>query len=214
LRPGAPVQSASFAQSIRRRPRWLGAAVILIVLALASAALVGSRPAGTAQKRSDFQTVMQTLRTDLATCNAKASTAISRWRPGEAGHGWVEQAQKAAQAAARACAPGTDSAIFDLTLYSLPNSLLGLHLEYAVSCLGVWAQEDVAPAMRTEETLLANPGDRAATSAYQREASWAEGNLGAANVALRRAAGKLGVADFTPIQLTSIQAAGRLAQPT
>jgi len=158
--------------------------------------------------------MMQTLRADLATCDAKASTAIARWRPGEAGHGWVARAHKAAQAAVRACAPGTDRAIFDLTLYSLPDSLMGLHLEYAVSCLGVWAQEDVAPAMRTEETLLANPGDQTAASAYRREASWAAINLRSANMALRRAADKLGVAEFTPVQLTSIQAAGPMAQPT
>ena len=158
--------------------------------------------------------MMQTLRADLATCAATASTAVARWRPGEAGHGGVERAQKAARAAAGACAPGTDSAIFDLTLYSLPDSLLGLHLEYAVSCLGVWAQEDVAPAMRTEETLLANPGDQAAVSAYRRDANWAERNLRSANLALRRAADKLGVAEFTPIQLTSIQAVGPIARPT
>lgn len=210
--PGPDTESAQVRSHLRRY-RLVGIAVAAAVAVAVIAVILVSRPAGPVQKRADFTTMLQTLRSDLSACSAKASAALSAWRPAETGVDSKNRAVKAAQAAARACTPGTDNAIFELTLYSLPTSLSGLHLNYAVSSLGVWAQEDVAPAMRDEEILLADPTDKVAGTTYQRLAGWAGDNLAAANSTLRQAARRLGVTHFTPIQLTSIQAAGLLAPP-
>jgi len=210
-----PVSDAELPGVRRRlnRYRWGVVAIVVVILAAVSVLFLMSRPAGLTARRAAFLSMEQTLHSDLAGCNSKASAAISRWTPAEVDPGWMRRAQKAARAAVHACTPGTDTAVFQLTVYSLPAALSGLHLNYAVSALGVWAQEDVAPAMRSEETLLAKPGDKAAATALLRQAGWADENLSAANSTLRRAARKLGLPDFTPIGLTSIQPGGRLHPP-
>ncbi|MGC1908591.1 MAG: hypothetical protein WA809_03205 [Candidatus Dormiibacterota bacterium] len=193
--------------------RWAAAATVVVLLAAASAIFLVTRPVGPTTRRANFLTMEQTLRSDLADCNAKASAAISWWTPAVVPTGWMTRAKRAAQSAVYACSPDSSTAIFQLTLYSLPSALSGLHLNYAVSALGVWAQEDVAPAMRSEKTLLARPGDKAAVTAILRQAGWAAENLSAANSTLRHAARKLGFTHFTPIRLTSIQPGARLYPP-
>lgn len=204
----SPIQTPSRQIRIRVRHWRVVAAVIAVALVAIGGLILISRPAGAAQKRTDFAAMVLTLRTDLAGCSTKASEAITDVRLTERGSDSVDKAEKAAQSAAQGCAPGTANAIFELTLYSVPTSLSGLNLNYAVSCLGVWAQEDVGPAFRNEKILLAHPGDQSAASAYRLQAGWAAANLRSANSILRRAAGKLGVADFSSIQLTSIEAVG------
>ncbi|MGC2191160.1 MAG: hypothetical protein WA751_02380 [Candidatus Dormiibacterota bacterium] len=191
-----------------RRWRWLAVAVVVITLVAVGAAILVSRPAGAAQQRSDFTTMVRTLRADLAGCNSRAATAISTWRLTEQQPDSAIPAERAARATVRACSPGTDDAIFDLTLYAVPTSLSALHLGYAVSCLGVWAEEDVVPAMRNEEELLRRPGDQSAATAYLRQAGWAAQNLASANSTLRRAGGRLGVTGFSPIRLTALDSDG------
>jgi hypothetical protein len=157
--------------------------------------------------------MVRTLRSDLAGCNSRASAAISAWQGVVRGSESTARAEKAAQTAARACTPDTDSAVWELTLYAVPSSLRSLHLNYAVSCLGVWAQEDVQPAMEVEENLLHHPGDQSRITTFQRLAGWAAGNRASANSTLRRAARKLGIASFIPISLTSLAGAGLPLSP-
>ncbi|MGH7643930.1 MAG: hypothetical protein ACRENX_13145 [Candidatus Dormibacteria bacterium] len=216
MKLGAAGSDSEPASSQRQRGRSLrlGALVVLVFLAGGGIALVVTRPASSGQKAAAFRTMVEALRADLLECNTKVATALSSWHPTELGDSRQPRARMAAQAAARACAPSTDPAIFQLTVYSLPPALSGLHLDYAVSALGVWAQEDVTPAMRNEVTLLAHPGDRGAASAYRREATWAATTLATADSTLQRAADKLGVGHFRPIQLTSIRPAARLELPT
>lgn len=182
--------------------------MVLAALVAVVAMLLVRGPASTAQRRTDFTTMVRTINSDLAKCNANVSAAISGWQRVEHGSDSQPRAEKAAQRAAQSCAPSTANAIWQLSLYSVPSSLLGLRLNYAVSCLGVWAQEDVQPAMRAEQILLHGPGDRHAATTYRRLAGWAAGNLASANSTLRRAARRLGVGDFIPIHLTSLAAVG------
>jgi len=192
----------------RVRYRLVAAAVILVALGTVTAVAVFSNRPTAIQKRTDFTTMVRTLRSDLAGCNSRASAAISAWQGVVRGSESTARAEKAAQTAARACTPDTDSAVWELTLYAVPSSLRSLHLNYAVSCLGVWAQEDVQPAMEVEENLLHHPGDQSRITTFQRLAGWAAGNRASANSTLWRAAQKLGIASFIPISLTSLAGAG------
>jgi hypothetical protein len=197
----------------RVRYRLVAAAVILVALGTVTAVAVFSNRPTAIQKRTDFTTMVRTLRSDLAGCNSRASAAISAWQGVVRGSESTARAEKAAQTAARACTPDTDSAVWELTLYAVPSSLRSLHLNYAVSCLGVWAQEDVQPAMEVEENLLHHPGDQSRITTFQRLAGWAAGNRASANSTLRRAARKLGIASFIPISLTSLAGAGLPLSP-
>jgi len=215
--PASPGPGSSPGRTGRPRVRYrlVAAAVILVALGTVTAVAVfssHSRPTAI-QKRTDFTTMVRTLRSDLAGCNSRASAAISAWQGVVRGSESTARAEKAAQTAARACTPDTDSAVWELTLYAVPSSLRSLHLNYAVSCLGVWAQEDVQPAMEVEENLLHHPGDQSRITTFQRLAGWAAGNRASANSTLWRAAQKLGIASFIPISLTSLAGAGLPLSP-
>lgn len=94
--------------------------------------------------------------------------------------------------------------IWELTLYSVPSSLRGLGLDYAVSCLGVWAQEDAAPAMQLAQSLARTPSDGSARARYAQLARWAEFNANTANSSLVRAGRSLGLAQAETIALPSL----------
>lgn len=194
-----------------RRPklsiRWIGLAVILALLVGASAIFVTTRQPDAASKRDAFVTMVKVLRADLSRCSAAASSAVSDWRLARSASSQAHRAEREAQAAATDCSPSTNARIFDLTLYAVPSSLGGLDLNYAVSCLGVWAQEDVDPAMRDEAALLQQPGEPGVSATYERLAGWAESNLACANSTLEQAANRLGLTDFSRIKLV------RLGQP-
>lgn len=182
------------------------AAIVVAALTTGIALAVSHGSFSTAQRRADFTAMVGTLRSDLDGCNANASAAISAWQ--RAGHGQEsrEAAARQAQFASRACAPATDNSVWKLTLYSLPSSLDGLHLAYAVSSLGVWAQEDVSPAMTAEAQLLQGPNDPGGMTTYDRLAGWAANDRAIANATLRRAAQKLGITGYAGISLTSLTA--------
>ncbi|MGA8427200.1 MAG: hypothetical protein WB801_06395, partial [Candidatus Dormiibacterota bacterium] len=146
------------------------------------------------------------LRSDLDGCSASASAAISSWQRASHGQEARTTAAHQAEVASRACSPATDSSVWKLTLYSLPSSLDGLHLDYAVSSLGVWAQEDVSPAMTAEAHLLRRSSDPGGISTYKQLAGWAANDRGIANATLRRAAEKLGITGFSGIKLTTLVA--------
>ncbi len=213
--PASPGPGSSPGRTGRPRVRYrlVAAAVILVALGTVTAVAVFSNRPTAIQKRTDFTTMVRTLRSDLAGCNSRASAAISAWQGVVRGSESTARAEKAAQTAARACTPDTDSAVWELTLYAVPSSLRSLHLNYAVSCLGVWAQEDVQPAMEVEDDLLHHPGDQSRITTFQRLAGWAAGNRASANSTLWRAAQKLGIASFIPISLTSLAGAGLPLSP-
>jgi hypothetical protein len=183
-------------------------AVIVAVLATATAVVVSNSSASVSQKRADFAAMVGTLRADLAGCNAKATAAVSARQRATRGQESRTAAAHQAQVASRSCAPATANSVWELSVYSLPSSLNGLHLEYAVSCLGVWAQEDVSPAMTAEAQLLRQQNDAGGATTYERLAGWAANDLAIANGTLRRAAQKLGISGFTEITLTSLTGPG------
>lgn len=184
----------------------LASAIVLAALATAFALTVSQGSVSAAQRRADFTAMVATLRSDLDGCNANASAAISAWQRASQGQESRGAAARQAQFASRACAPATDNSVWKLTLYSLPSSLDGLHLDYAVSSLGVWAQEDVSPAMTAEAQLLRRPSDPSGITAYDRLAGWAANDRAVASATLRRAAQRLGIAGFTGISLTPLTA--------
>jgi hypothetical protein len=187
--------------------RWIGVAAILALLVAASAFVLATRQPDAASKRDAFATMVEVLRADLAGCSAAASSAISDWQLAHGASTGSLRAEREAQTAASACSPSTNNRIFNLTLYAVPSSLAGLDLTYAVSCLGVWAQEDVGPAMHDEVTLLHQPRDAGVSAAYERLAGWAAINLACANSTLKAAANRLGLSRFSTIKLV------KLAQP-
>ncbi|MGH7665769.1 MAG: hypothetical protein ACRENY_07480 [Candidatus Dormibacteria bacterium] len=186
-------------------------AVALAGIVAAVAYLLLSGSSGIAQKQRDFASMVATLRSDLSRCNSLAAAAVSDSLKMEDGSSSTEHAEVAAHAAARACVPASSTAVWNLTVYLLPSSLQGHHLNYAVSALGVWAQEDVAPAMRAERHWLANRSDRKATTTYDQDAAWATADLASANLTLRRAAKTLG-SNFRPLRLISLARAGPPAE--
>jgi hypothetical protein len=184
----------------------LASAIVLAGLATAIALALNQGTVSATQRRADFTAMVGTLRSDLAGCNAKASAALSAWQRASRGQESRGAAARLAQLASRACAPSPGNSVGKLTLYSLPSSLDGLHLDYAVSSLGVWAQEDVAPAMTAEADLLRRSRDPGGATTYDRLAGWAADDGAIANATLRRAAQKLGITGFTGISLTALAA--------
>lgn len=184
----------------------LALAIVLAAAATAIALAVSHGSGSAAQRRADFSTMVGTLRSDLNGCSASASAALSGWQRASHGQEARTTAARQAEVASRACSPATDNSVWKLTLYSLPSSLDGLHLDYAVSSLGVWAQEDVSPAMTAEAQLLRLSSDPGGISTYNRLAGWAANDRGIANATLRRAAKKLGITGFSGIALTSLVA--------
>lgn len=184
----------------------LAVAIVLTAGVTAIALAVSHASVSAAQRRADFTAMVGTLRSDLDGCSASASAAISSWQRASHGQEARTTAAHQAEVASRACSPATDSSVWKLTLYSLPSSLGGLHLDYAVSSLGVWAQEDVSPAMTTEAHLLRRSSDPGGISTYNQLAGWAANDRGIANATLRRAAEKLGITGFSGIKLTRLVA--------
>ncbi|MFZ0995298.1 MAG: hypothetical protein WAO09_04875 [Candidatus Dormiibacterota bacterium] len=182
----------------------LAAVIVVAVVATGIALAVGHGSVSTSQRRVDFTAMVGTLRTDLGRCNAKASVAVAAWQRVSRAEETHVTAARQAQAASRACAPASDNSVWKLTLYSLPSSLDGLHLDYAISCLGVWAQEDISPAMTAEARLLLRPSDPDGLSSYHRLADWAANERAIVNATLRRAAQRLGIKGFSGIALTSL----------
>lgn len=195
----------------RRCPQMVRfAAIAAVVAGLATVAFIaaaGGAGASAAQRRVAFTAMVQTLRRDLASCDARASSAVSALRLFRDGALPESDAHQVAQMAARACAPGSANAIWNLSLYSVPSWLGVRDLNYAVSCLGVWAEEDVRPAMIDAEILVGNPGDRSAQADFRRLAGWAADNLASANAILERSAHKFGISGFQPLSLVSLSRA-------
>ncbi|MGH7640588.1 MAG: hypothetical protein ACREN7_04660 [Candidatus Dormibacteria bacterium] len=174
-------------------------------------AVLGFTGASQAQQRRDFQGLVADLRLDLGGCSHLAQAAVTAWRRAPLDQ---QLAAAAAHRAHGACLPGTSNAVWNLTVYSVPGSLpQGLHLAYAVSALGVWAQEDVAPAMAAVETLARHPQDREAGQAYRRDAAFAKQNLASANRVLSRAAARLGDLHLRLLELVSLDLSGSQPAP-
>jgi hypothetical protein len=197
-----------------RRSSWLrvgpyqvlAVAVVVAVVATGIALAVGRGGVSQSQRRVDFTAMVGTLRSDLAGCNAKTSAAVAAWQRVSRAGETPTAAARQAQSASHACAPASDDSVWKLTLYSLPSSLDGLHLDYAVSCLGVWAQEDVSPAMTAEAKVLLGPSGPGSLASYHKLAGWAANERAIANATLRRAAQKLGIKGFSGIRLTALVA--------
>ena len=192
-----------------RAYRWLGLAGVVVVLC-ADASILLSQPTSASQRRTQFHSMVATLRADLTACDNRAAAAVWAWQKRVQGSGSLSHAEAPAKAAAVACNPSTGNGVFNLTLYAVPTALPKLRLNYAVSCLGVWAQEDVQPAMLAIQDLLRQPADQTEATAYRRAAGFAASNLASANLVLQRAARKLGITDFAPLQLTSLTTTGRV----
>jgi len=195
-----------------RRESWLRvgryqvvAMAIMVAVVAAGIAIAASHGGVSAsQRRVAFTAMVSTLRADLAGCNAKTSAAITAWQRVSRAEESQAPAARQAQLASRACTPVTDNSVWNLTLYSLPSSLDGLHLDYAVSCLGVWAQEDVSPAMTAEAHVLLQSSDPGSLASYHKLEGWAASERAITNAVLRRAAKRLGIKGFSGIALTSL----------
>jgi hypothetical protein len=186
-----------------------GALAVLVVGVLAIVLLVSQRGGGStpAQKRAAFTSMVTQLRADLRECSGDAAAAVSAYRLAEAAGGSRQQALESARKAAAACVPDSDNGIWNLSLYVIPSQVRSRNLDYALSCLGVWAQFDVAPAMKDIEIALGKANDAAAVSAYMRLAKSAV-NIGtAAESALRHDAHQLHLTKFQSILLPSLQPA-------
>jgi hypothetical protein len=145
------------------------------------------------------------LRTDLRGCSRGAAAAVSAYRLAEAGTGPRRQALENAHRAAAACVPASDNGIWNLSLYVIPSQLRSQSLDYALSCLGVWAQFDVAPAMKDIEAVLGKANDEAAASAYMSLADSASSVGSTADSALHHEAHRLHLTNLHPISLPSLQ---------
>lgn len=109
-----------------------------------------------------------------------------------------------ARKAASTCVPNGDNGIWRLSLYVVPDSVRSRSLDYAVSCLGVWAQFDVAPAMLDIEKVLDGGNPKLARSDYARSAQAAVTVGRAADLGLERESVRLGLSQPQQIGLPAL----------
>lgn len=183
------------------------AALLVVGLAILLITTAGGGRSTPAQQRTVFASMVKRLRFDLRECTRDTAHAVSTFRRAEEGGGSKRQAIEGARVAAAACVPATDTGIWNLSLYAVPDPVRNRTLDYGVSCLGVWAQFEVAPAMKDIEKALDGDSESAAIAGYELIAKGAASVKTIADSAFQQEAVRLRQTGVQPISLPSLQLA-------
>ncbi|MGH3229745.1 MAG: hypothetical protein ACRDOA_14400 [Streptosporangiaceae bacterium] len=154
---------------VLRTPRWMLAGAVVLVAGLTLAALP-HRPS-TSQRATDLRGVVQEMNTDIGSCAADVSAALTALRAIQAGTSHdVKTAVSIANSGAADCSPANSMPMDDLVQYQLPESLASFHLDQTVNDLITWGFPDAQLVQADIATLLTattQPAIQAATTALQ-----------------------------------------------
>ena len=155
---------------VRRTPRWLLLAGVLVV---AAAVLVGlAVHPSRAQRATDMNDFLRSMTTGIQSCAGGVRESLTVLRAIDTGTSHDRAtAIRVASYGAKNCSPANNSQLADLTQYQVHESLARFHLNRAVEGLVTWAfpyaqrvQNDVAGVLRARGT-----GQAAARAKLQRE---------------------------------------------
>jgi len=136
---------------VRRTPRWLYAAGLLLVVAavLVGLAIHPSR----SQRATDLNGFLTDMKTDAGSCAAGVGDSLTVLRAIESGASHdVNTAIGVASYGANICSPANSMPMDDLVGYQVQESLSAFHLDKAVNGLLTWAFPD---AQRVEGDVVA-----------------------------------------------------------
>ncbi|HZC39725.1 MAG TPA: hypothetical protein VE343_03565 [Streptosporangiaceae bacterium] len=155
---------------VRRTPRWLLLAGVLVV---AAAVLVGlAVHPSRAQRATDMNDFLRSMTTGIQSCAGGVRESLIVLRAIDTGTSHDRAtAIRVASYGAKNCSPANNSQLADLTQYQVHESLARFHLNRAVEGLVTWAfpyaqrvQNDVAGVLRAR-----GAGQAAARAKLQRE---------------------------------------------
>lgn len=157
--PYVPIRRTAW--PVRRTPRWLLAA--LVVLAAGAVAVGLAHRPSQPERASDLRAFLRTMHYDIESCAGGVSEsrfALSRLDSG-ASHDQAT-AVNIATTGAKNCEPANNMQLDDLTQYQVSESLASLRLQPVVNGLVTWAfpdavrvQADVAKVLKARGTTAA-----------------------------------------------------------
>ena len=155
---------------VRRTPRWLLAAIAVLVLVGVAVSLV-HKPSQ-AQQASDLRGFLQEVNADIESCAGGVGESLTALRQVESGQAStvtdVRDGISVAQQGAANCSPATNEELDNLENYQVPQSLDSFGLTGAVSSLVSWAAPD---AQRVQNDVAAVLGATSAPARSQAQAT-------------------------------------------
>jgi hypothetical protein len=166
--PYVPIRHVRWA--VRRTPRWLYAAGLLIVIAavLVGVAVHPSR----AQRATDLNGFLTDMNTDIESCAGGVGESLTALRDIESGTSHdVTTAIGVASYGSNNCSPANSMPMDDLATYQVQESLSGFRLARVVNGLLTWAFPDAQRVQADVEAVLRAHGTAraAATTALHRD---------------------------------------------
>jgi hypothetical protein len=142
---------------VRRTPRWVLLAVVLVVVATVVLSLV-HRPSQ-AQRAADMRGFLSDVTADIESCAGGVGESLSALRLVESGQAAtstdVNDAISVAQQGSANCAPVNDEELDDLDNYQVAESLDGFGLVAVVSDIVAWAAPDAENVQNDVAAVLA-----------------------------------------------------------
>jgi hypothetical protein len=160
--PYVPIRRTAWAT--RRTPRWVLAAIALLVAGTVAVALV-HKPSQ-AQRASDLRGFLTDMNTDIESCAGGVSESLSALHqlgPAATNASEVQDTISIANYGASNCEPANNEQIDDLEQYQVTESLASFNLGTVVTGLVNWAAPDAVDVQTDVATLLAAPSATAKT---------------------------------------------------
>ena len=167
--PYVPIRHTRWAT--RRTPRWVLAAVAVVLLGMVLVALV-HRPSQT-ERVSDFRGFLGDMEADIGSCAAGVPQALTALREIESGASHdVKTAVYIANTGASNCSPANSEVLDGLEGYQVTESLASFRLDRVVSGLVAWAAPDAIDVQTDVARILTAPSaqDKAADTAALQQA--------------------------------------------
>jgi hypothetical protein len=155
---------------VRRTPRWVLLAGVLLVVVAVAVALV-HKPSQ-AERATDMRGFLQDVTTDIDSCAGGVGESLAALRLVESGQAStstdISDGISVAQQGAANCEPATNEQIDDLENYQVSQSLDSFGLTAAVTGLVAWAAPDAEDVQTDVAAVLAAPTPQAKSSAEAR----------------------------------------------
>ncbi len=155
---------------VRRTPRWVLLAIVLLVVATVVISLV-HKPSQ-AERASDMRGFLSDVTADIESCAGGVGESLTALRLVQSGKAAtstdVSDGISVAQQGAANCAPVNDEELDDLDNYQVSESLLSFGLVAVVSDLVTWAAPDAENVQNDVAAVLAAQTPQAKSSAQAR----------------------------------------------
>jgi hypothetical protein len=154
---------------VRRTPRWVLLALVVVVLVTVALALV-HKPSQ-AEQASDMRGFLQDVTTDIESCAGGVTESLAALRLVQSGQDTapdVSDGISVAQQGAANCEPATNEQIDDLENYQVEQSLDSFGLAAVVSDLVAWAAPDAANVQTDVAAVLSAQTSQAKSQAQVR----------------------------------------------